>query len=116
MDKKTQKRLYGWLRNQSSHGRRWIGLSIGFGLGQGILMVAQAWLLATLLHGFIIEDATPAGSIPLFITLLLVTLGKAVLAYGREVASFKAGSAVRQAIRELVLTRLGRSTLDVGRS
>ncbi len=108
MDKKTQKRLYGWLRNQSSHGRRWIGLSIGFGLGQGILMVAQAWLLATLLHGFIIEGSTPAQSIPLFIALLLVTLGKAVLAYGREVASFKAGSAVRQAIRELVLTRLGR--------
>ncbi|MGL6508865.1 heme ABC transporter permease/ATP-binding protein CydD [Aeromonas hydrophila] len=108
MDKKTQKRLYGWLRNQSSHGRRWIGLSIGFGLGQGILMVAQAWLLATLLHGFIIEGSTPEQSIPLFIALLLVTLGKAVLAYGREVASFKAGSAVRQAIRELVLTRLGR--------
>ncbi|AVP85420.1 heme ABC transporter permease/ATP-binding protein CydD [Aeromonas hydrophila] len=108
MDKKTQKRLYGWLRNQSSHGRRWIGLSIGFSLGQGILMVAQAWLLATLLHGFIIEGTTPAQSIPLFIALLLVTLGKAVLAYGREVASFKAGSAVRQAIRELVLTRLGR--------
>lgn len=108
MDKKTQKRLYGWLRNQSSHGRRWIGLSIGFGLGQGILMVAQAWLLATLLHGFIIEGTTPAQSIPLFIALLLVTLGKAVLAYGREVASFKAGSAVRQTIRELVLTRLGR--------
>ncbi|BCO12889.1 cysteine/glutathione ABC transporter permease/ATP-binding protein CydD [Aeromonas hydrophila] len=108
MDKKTQKRLYGWLRNQSSHGRRWIGLSIGFGLGQGILMVAQAWLLATLLHCFIIEGTTPAQSIPLFIALLLVTLGKAVLAYGREVASFKAGSAVRQAIRELVLTRLGR--------
>ncbi|ANT67193.1 heme ABC transporter permease/ATP-binding protein CydD [Aeromonas hydrophila] len=108
MDKKTQKRLYGWLRNQSSHGRRWIGLSIGFGLGQGILMVAQAWLLATLLHGFIIEGTTPAQSIPLFIALLLVTLSKAVLAYGREVASFKAGSAVRQAIRELVLTRLGR--------
>ncbi|TNI65515.1 heme ABC transporter permease/ATP-binding protein CydD [Aeromonas hydrophila] len=108
MDKKTQKRLYGWLRNQSSHGRRWIGLSIGFGLGQGILMVAQAWLLATLLHGFIIEGTTPAQSIPLFIALLLVTLGKAVLAYGREVASFKAGSAVRQAIRELVLTRLSR--------
>ncbi|TMX11570.1 cysteine/glutathione ABC transporter permease/ATP-binding protein CydD [Aeromonas salmonicida subsp. achromogenes] len=108
MDKKTQKRLYGWLRNQSSHGRRWIGLSIGFGLGQGILMVAQAWLLATLLHGFIIEGATPEQSIPLFITLLLVTLIKATLAYGREVASFKAGSAVRQAIRELVLTRLSR--------
>ena len=48
-----------------------------------------------------------AGAIhSLFIALLLVTLGKAVLAYGREVASFKAGSAVRQAIRELVLTRL----------
>ena len=37
-----------------------------------------------------------------------MTLTKAALAYGREVASFQAGSAVRQAIRELVLTRLGR--------
>ncbi|MGY3930269.1 cysteine/glutathione ABC transporter membrane /ATP-binding protein [Aeromonas encheleia] len=108
MDKNTQKHLYGWLRKQSSHGRRWIGLSIGFGLGQGMLMVAQAWLLATLLHGFIIEGTTPEQSIPLFISLLLVTAAKAGLAYGREVASFKAGSAVRQAIRELVLTRLGR--------
>ncbi|MEH8215813.1 heme ABC transporter permease/ATP-binding protein CydD [Aeromonas veronii] len=108
MDKKTQKRLYGWLRKQSSHGRRWITISIAFGLGQGILMVAQAWLLATLLHGFIIEGSTPEQSITLFITLLLVTFGKAALAYGREVASFKAGSAVRQTIRQLVLTRLSR--------
>ncbi|MEE1952052.1 heme ABC transporter permease/ATP-binding protein CydD [Aeromonas sp. 75A] len=108
MDKKTQKRLYGWLRKQSSHGRGWITISIAFGLGQGILMVAQAWLLATLLHGFIIEGSTPEQSITFFITLLLVTLGKAALAYGREVASFKAGSAVRQTIRQLVLTRLSR--------
>ena len=108
MDKKTQKRLYGWLRTQSSHGRRWITLSIALGLGQGMLMVAQAWLLATLLHGFIIESSTPEQSITLFISLLLVTLGKATLAYGREVASFKAGSAVRQTIRQLVLTRLSR--------
>ena len=108
MDKKTQKRLYGWLRTQSSHGRSWITISIAFGLGQGILMVAQAWLLATQLHGFIIEGKQPEQSIPLFITLLLVTLGKAALAYGREVASFNAGSAVRQTIRQLVLTRLSR--------
>ncbi|WP_429173313.1 heme ABC transporter permease/ATP-binding protein CydD [Aeromonas rivipollensis] len=108
MDKNKQKHLYGWLRKQSGHGRRWIGLSIGLGMGQGILMVMQAWLLATLLHGFIIEGTTPEQSIPLFIALLLVTLTKAALAYGREVASFKAGSAVRQAIRELVLTRLAR--------
>ncbi|MGE6267350.1 heme ABC transporter permease/ATP-binding protein CydD [Aeromonas media] len=108
MDKNKQKHLYGWLRKQSGHGRRWIGLSIGLGMGQGILMVIQAWLLATLLHGFIIEGTTPEQSIPLFIALLLVTLTKAALAYGREVASFKAGSAVRQAIRELVLTRLAR--------
>lgn len=108
MDKNKQKHLYGWLRKQSGHGRRWIGLSIGLGMGQGILMVMQAWLLATLLHGFIIESTTPEQSIPLFIALLLVTLTKAALAYGREVASFRAGSAVRQAIRELVLTRLAR--------
>ncbi|MDX7714212.1 cysteine/glutathione ABC transporter permease/ATP-binding protein CydD [Aeromonas caviae] len=108
MDKNRQKHLYGWLRKQSGHGRRWIGISIAFGLGQGVLMVMQAWLLATLLHGFIIEGSTPKHSAPLFISLLLVTLTKAALAYGREVASFKAGSAVRQAIRELVLTRLAR--------
>lgn len=108
MDKNRQKHLYGWLRKQSGHGRRWIGFSIALGLGQGVLMVMQAWLLATLLHGFIIEGSSPEQSAPLFVSLLLVTLTKAALAYGREVASFKAGSAVRQAIRELVLTRLAR--------
>ena len=45
---------------------------IAFGLGQGVLMVMQAWLLATLLHGFIIEGSTPEHP-PLFISLLLVT-------------------------------------------
>lgn len=108
MDKNTQKHLYGWLRMQSSHGRRWIGLSIVFGMGQGVLMVAQAWLLATLLHGFIIAGTLPEQQVPLFISLLAVTLGKALLAYGREVTSFKAGAAVRQTIRNLVLTRLSR--------
>ena len=82
MDKNRQKHLYGWLRKQSGHGRRWIGISIAFGLGQGVLMVMQAWLLATLLHGFIIEGSTPEHS-ALFISLLLVTLTKAALAYGR---------------------------------
>lgn len=64
MDKNRQKHLYGWLRKQSGHGRRWIGISIAFGLGQGVLMVMQAWLLATLLHGFIIEGSTPEHSAP----------------------------------------------------
>ena len=30
MDKNRQKHLYGWLRKQSGHGRRWIGISIAF--------------------------------------------------------------------------------------
>ena len=55
-----------WLVAQTiGHGRRWIGISIAFGLGQGVLMVMQAWLLATLLHGFIIEGSTPEHSAPL---------------------------------------------------
>ena len=64
MDKNRQKHLYGWLRRQSGHGRRWIGFSIALGLGQGVLMVMQAWLLAALLHGFIIEGATPEPPFP----------------------------------------------------
>ena len=70
MDKNRQKHLYGWLRKHSGHGRRWIGISIAFGLGQGVLMVMQAWLLATLLHGFLLEGSTPEHSAPLFIGLL----------------------------------------------
>ena len=75
-------------------------------------MVAQAWLLATLLHGFIIEGTTPEQSIPLFIALLLVTLTNAALAYGREVASFKAGSAFPSPTAPAATDVLGAS--DVG--
>lgn len=106
MDKQTQRHLYGWLRKQSAHGRRWIALCITLGLVQGMLMVAQAWLLATLLHGFIMLGHTPEQYLPHFAALLAVTALKALAAYGREVTGFHAGAAVRQTIRDLVLTRL----------
>lgn len=106
MDKQTQKRLYGWLRKQSAHGKRWIGMSIALGLAQGVLMVAQAWLLATLLHNFIMLKQAPAEMLPHFAALLITTALKAAAAYGREITSFRAGAAVRQTIRDLVLSRL----------
>ncbi|MGL5286260.1 MAG: heme ABC transporter permease/ATP-binding protein CydD [Aeromonas sp.] len=106
MDKQTQRRLYGWLRGQSAHGRRWIGLSVVLGLLQGVLLVAQAWLLASLLHAFIIEQFSPDHALPQFAMLLGLMALRALVAYGREVASFRAGAMVRQTIRDLVLSRL----------
>lgn len=55
MKKTRQQQLTRWLKTQSSLAQRWLRLSMLLGLFSGLLIVAQAWLLASLLHALIIE-------------------------------------------------------------
>ncbi|MGL5947890.1 MAG: heme ABC transporter permease/ATP-binding protein CydD [Aeromonas sp.] len=106
MDKSQQKKLYGWLRQQSGHGRHAIRLAVLCGLGQGVLLIAQAGLIAHLLHSFIQLQQAPKQHLSAFAALAAVMLGKAVLSFAREQYSVQAGCAVRQVLRRAVLTRL----------
>ena len=55
MNKTRQQELIRWLKQQSSRAKGWIRLSMMLGLLSGLLILAQAWLMAGLLHSLIIQ-------------------------------------------------------------
>ena len=106
MDRTRQQQLIHWLKQQRTYGHRWLRLSSLLGTLSTLCILAQAWLLASLLQALII-DQLPRQTLWLdFCLLLLCFVLRAGLAYWREKVSFKAGQAIRQALRQQVLNRL----------
>jgi ATP-binding cassette, subfamily C, bacterial CydD len=88
-----------WLRRRSRSARKWLLASIALGLTGGLLIVAQAWLISRIVQGTFMDGLEPARSAPLFGALIAVVALKAVTAWAREIAGFKAGAAVRSRVR-----------------
>ncbi|QYJ98249.1 cysteine/glutathione ABC transporter permease/ATP-binding protein CydD [Shewanella alkalitolerans] len=106
MDKTLEKVLGRWLKQQKSACGAYLNLTVLFGVLTGFALVAQAYLLATMLHGLIIENLPREAFTNEFIALIGVIVLRAALAYGRERISFKAGMLLRSQIRESVLNKL----------
>lgn len=127
MDKSLEKSLLVWLKSQKKACGWFVKLSVWCGMLSAIALIAQAYLIATLLDGVIVGNALQAfieggnstpiqpavganDYLPHFMALIGLMLLRALLAYGRERASFEAGKRLRQQIRGAVmdkLTRLG---------
>ncbi|ASK70359.1 cysteine/glutathione ABC transporter permease/ATP-binding protein CydD [Shewanella bicestrii] len=127
MDKSLEKSLLVWLKSQKKACGWFVKLSVWCGMLSAIALIAQAYLIATLLDGVIVGNALQAFTdgvnstpiqpavgasdyLPHFMALIGLMLLRAILAYGRERASFEAGKRLRQQIRSAVmdkLTRLG---------
>ncbi|MGQ5289649.1 heme ABC transporter permease/ATP-binding protein CydD [Pectobacterium actinidiae] len=106
MKKTRQQELTAWLKQQSKLAQRWLRISLLLGFLSGALIVAQAWLLATLLHALIIEHATREYLLSPFLLLIATFILRALNSLLRERVGFLCGQAVRQQIRKLVLDRL----------
>lgn len=106
MDKSLEKVLSRWLKQQKSTCGIYLNLTVMFGVLTGFALVLQAYLLATMLHGMIIESLPKTQFINHFYALLGVIVFRALLAYARERISFKAGCLLRGAIRKAVLDKL----------
>ena len=76
------------------------------GLFSGLLIVAQAWLLASLLHALIIEHTPREQLIPSFIWLAAAFALRALLSWLRERVGFRCGQVIRQRMRQQVLDKL----------
>ena len=97
-----------WLFRQARSARGWIALSAAQGLIAGLLLIAQAALVAGIIHGAFIE-ARPRMRLEVYFGLLIAVVGlRALLAWGREITGFKAGAQVRSAVRRALLERLFR--------
>ncbi|QHQ15953.1 cysteine/glutathione ABC transporter permease/ATP-binding protein CydD [Pectobacterium parmentieri] len=106
MKKTRQQELTAWLKQQSKLAQRWLRLSLLLGFLSGALIVAQAWLLATLLHALIIEQTPRESLFSPFLLLIATFILRALNSLLRERVGFLCGQAVRQHIRKLVLDRL----------
>lgn len=106
MKKTRQQQLTRWLSIQSSLAQRWLRISMLLGLISGLMIVAQAWLLATLLHALIIEH-TPRGQlISTFVWLASTFALRALLSWLRERIGFICGQVIRRRMRQQVLDKL----------
>ena len=123
MDKSLEKSLLVWLKTQKKACGGFLKLSLWLGMISAIAMVVQAYLIATILDGVILggklinsEIIRDSGTQPLtvnlaafmphFIGLIALMLLRALLAYGRERASFEAGKRLRGHIRSAVMDKL----------
>ncbi|GBC61931.1 thiol reductant ABC exporter subunit CydD [Desulfonema ishimotonii] len=95
-----------WLFGRAGTARIWIGFSVGAGLAGGVLLIAQARLLAHIVHSVVMDHTGRAALIPFFAGLAGIIALRAVLAWGREVAGFRAGATVRDRLRMEILSHL----------
>jgi ATP-binding cassette subfamily C protein CydD len=106
MEKTRQQELTRWLKQQSVISRRWLNISRLLGLISGLLIVAQAWLLARILNHMIMENIPREALLMPFIVLVLIFVLRAWVVWLRERVGFHAGQHIRFEIRRQVLDRL----------
>lgn len=108
MKQTRQQQLARWLKQQSKLAQRWLRLSLVLGFISGLLIVAQAWVLATLLHALIIEHIPRQALTSEFLLLIGLFIARAFNHLLREQVGFRCGEAVRRQIRHQVLEKLQR--------
>lgn len=106
MNKTRQKELTRWLKQQSVISQRWLNISRLLGLMSGVLIVAQAWIMARILQHMIMENIPREALLLPFILLILVFVLRAWVVWLRERVGFHAGQHIRFEIRRQVLDRL----------
>ncbi|PJZ04884.1 cysteine/glutathione ABC transporter permease/ATP-binding protein CydD [Pantoea rodasii] len=106
MEKSRQQHLLRWLRQQRLHGGHALRAASLFGFAGALVIIAQAWLLASLLQNLIVAQQPRGTLLTDFMLLLLCFVLRAGLHYAREMAGYRAGVTIRRALRKQVLDRL----------
>lgn len=99
LPRSTTKALERWLREQAARVRAPIGAAIGVGVFDGLLIVAQAWLLALIINAVAIQGHGLAAVWPWLWGLLAVFAGRAVTAALLETTAFEAAARLKLEIR-----------------
>lgn len=106
MNKTRQQELTRWLKQQSVISRRWLMMSRLLGVASGVLIVAQAWILAKILNHMIMENIPREALLLPFTLLVLIFVLRSWVVWLRERVGFHAGVHIRFEIRRQVLDRL----------
>ena len=106
MDKSRQKYLQQWLRTQQKPIKEYLNLNILLASLSSVILVAQTYLLASLLYKIIIVNKAISGLIPYFIGLIVGFALRALLLWLREKIGFKCGQLLRNSIRRQILDKI----------
>ncbi|MBK1702269.1 thiol reductant ABC exporter subunit CydD [Thiococcus pfennigii] len=108
-----------WLDGERRRSAGPLRLAVGLGLAGGLLLIAQAGLLARLADAVVLHGAVLADLWPLLWGLLALFLGRAILTWAAERTAFAAAAAVKRSVRERLfahLQRIGPARLGQERS
>jgi ATP-binding cassette, subfamily C, bacterial CydD len=95
-----------WLKNKIRSVRPWVMGTILLGSLDGLLLVAQAYFIAAIIHGAVMDGHPPAEMGLFFAGFTGVISARAVVAWGRERIGFATGAVVRRRVRREILEHL----------
>ena len=95
----SKKESYHWLIKQSRIVRFWLNTSVILGIVNGLLVIAQAAILATVIDRVYLHQASLAQLSHLLILLLVIIFLKAACIWCREISGFNTADLVKKEIR-----------------
>lgn len=93
------KRIKRWLAPRLQGARRLNSLTVAIGTTAGVLMIAQAWLLASVVAAAIMDGQRLADLTGPLLLLIPVFLGRALCAWASEVVGMAAANRVKAPLR-----------------
>jgi len=114
-DKSIRQALQGW----KDHAGFWLRTAVAIGLASGLLLILQAWLLASTVNAVVFDKAVLPQVMPWLWGLLALFLVRAGLAWASQQAAFHAAVQVKLALREMLyrhVQKLGPAWLSGERS
>ncbi|WP_133405808.1 heme ABC transporter permease/ATP-binding protein CydD [Parashewanella tropica] len=105
MAQDTEKHILSWLKTQAKLSSLPLSITVILGVFQGCVLIAQAYVVATVLEQVIIKQTTNGVNNAL-LWLISLTLLRAAIGYAKEVYSFQIGQQVRQRLRHGLLEKL----------
>ncbi|MFW5970061.1 MAG: thiol reductant ABC exporter subunit CydD [Halofilum sp. (in: g-proteobacteria)] len=95
-----------WLDTLVGPARGWLLLASGAGLLTGFLIIAQAGLVATIVHEAIAEERSPSALAPFFLAFVVVVTLRAGAQWLQQAAGINASADIRERLRARVLDRI----------
>ncbi|MFP4494906.1 MAG: thiol reductant ABC exporter subunit CydD [Halochromatium sp.] len=88
------------LDDQKPLAARWLRLSVGLGLGNGVLLILQAWWLAQIIDALVFGEAELAAVSHWLWLLLDLFVLRAAIAWASEQSAFRAAAQVKISLRD----------------
>jgi ABC-type transport system involved in cytochrome bd biosynthesis fused ATPase/permease subunit len=86
--------------------RAFLTLSVLLGVATAGLIIGQAWLLTTAIVDVFVDHQPLATVRPVLVALVAVAVARGVVAWGQESAAHRASAAVKQQLRERLLSHV----------